>query len=229
MKLGLIADIHGNHLAFKRVLNVLLNEVDRILFLGDLCGHYPFVEECVSLWDKRIVGVRGNHDQIFLDCASQASVPPQSYRDKYGSALSRSLSRASEETLALVKSWPVSQNLELGAGVACFHGAPWDPLGGRVYPDFKGWDRFNEVSSGVIAMGQTHYPFIKRHGDKLIINPGSVGQPRDIGNSASYATVDVESDKAEIFRVPFDPAELIEDARQHNAAIPYLCDIFSRT
>ena len=80
MKIGLISDIHGNSPALKAVLSALLDEVDQIVFSGDLCGYYPFVEECLALWDEnRILGIRGNHDQILIECSRNRTQPSSDY------------------------------------------------------------------------------------------------------------------------------------------------------
>lgn len=230
MRVGLISDIHGNSRALNAVLPRLLGEVDQILFLGDLCGYYPFVEKCVALWDEgRIVGVRGNHDQILLDCLENGTQPSTDYQARYGSALLRTLQNLSSKSLSLLQSLPVARTLTLrGVVLALYHGAPWDPMEGRVYPDDDNWDRFSDVPGDVILLGHTHYPLIRRHRDKLIINPGSVGQPRDRPGRASFAILDAASGIVQHHRVPFDAQSLIEDAKMHDPDLPYLVEVLTR-
>lgn len=230
MRIGCISDIHGNSTALTAVMSVLLDEVDSILFLGDLCGYYPFVEECVNLMPRnRIIGIRGNHDQVLLDCLESEAQPSSEYRARYGSALGRSLGSLSSSTISVLQSLPHSRLLSLdGVAVALYHGAPWNPLEGRVYPDFDDWDRFSSVPADVILLGQTHHPFAKRHRDKLIVNPGSVGQPRDRSGEACFAILDLASGAVEHSRVPFDPRTLIADAREHDPENPYLADVLVR-
>lgn len=126
MRIGIISDIHGNSPALKAVLAELLDEVDQILFLGDLCGYYPFVDECVSLWDEdRIVGVRGNHDQVLLDCLQSGAQPSTDYQARYGSALMRALQKLSSSSVSLLQSLPLSRTLTLnGVVFALYHGTP---------------------------------------------------------------------------------------------------------
>jgi len=229
MRIGLISDIHGNSSALRAVLPALLAEVDRILFLGDLCGYYPFVEECVELWDKtRMVGIRGNHDQILLNCWQNRTQPTPDYRAKYGSALIRSLQNLSASSVSLLQSLPLTRTLSLnGVVLTLFHGTPWDPLEGRVYPDYDNWDRFSNVPGDVILLGQTHYPLVKRYRDKLIVNPGSVGQPRDRAGGACFAILDLTSGVVQHHRIPFDFQCLIEDAQKHDPDLPYLVDVLA--
>jgi len=230
MKIGVMSDIHGNSPALEAVLPVLFDETDQVLFLGDLCGYYPFVEECVALWDHdRIVGVRGNHDQLLLDCLQSHASPPPAYQTSYGSALTRTLQRLSPSSVSLLQSLPVSRTLHIeGRVLALYHGTPWDPLNGRLYPDDDRLDQFASIPAEIILLGHTHYPFTKRYQDKLIMNPGSVGQPRDRGGGACAAIVDVATGEVEHRRVPYDPRRLIEDARQHDPEVPYLVNVLTR-
>jgi len=230
MRIGLISDVHGNSVALKAVLAELLPEADQIIFLGDLCGYYPFVNECVDLWRQdRIVGIRGNHDQVLLDCLRSGVQPDGEYQRRYGSALGRTLRDLSSLAKALLQSLPVSRTLTVGGtDLSLFHGAPWDPLEGRVYPDYDAWDRFADVSGDVVLLGHTHYPFVKRCHGKLIVNPGSVGQARDHRGGASFAILDLTSGEVQHRHLSFDPQRLVEDAQRHDPSLPYLVEVLVR-
>ncbi len=56
----------------------------------------------------------------------------------------------------------------------------------------------------MLALGHTHVPFVKQVGGTLVLNPGSVGQPRDDDQRASYAMLDLDGMEAEICRVEYD-------------------------
>ena len=230
MRIGLISDIHGNSPALKAVIGRLMADTNQILFLGDLCGYYPFVNECVALWDSEyIVGVRGNHDQILLDCIKSQIQPSLEYDSHYGSALRRSLGSLSWETQRFLEALPLSRLLTVcGSTLALYHGAPWDPLEGRVYPDYKEWDRFSDVAGDVVLLGHTHYPFVKYHKGKLIVNPGSVGQPRDHSAGACYAELNLNSGEVRYHRVTYHKSLIIDDARLHDPHKPYLVEVLTR-
>lgn len=223
MRIGILADIHGNSPALELILPSLLNQVEKIMFLGDLCGYYPFVEECLSLWDQeRIIAVRGNHDEVLVRCIERQEPPKKEYEESYGSALRRTLGNLSNRSVSMLKSLPLSKLLSIkGVKFALYHGSPWDPLEGRVYPDYDDWDRFNEVAADIILLGHTHYPFVKYHLGKLIVNPGSVGQPRDYACRACFAILEVPGRTIEHHRVQFDPTRLIEDAQGHDPDSSY--------
>ena len=229
MKIGLISDVHGNSPALHAVL-AALRDVELIFFMGDFVGYYPFVNECSTCWDTdRITGVLGNHDQLLLNCLHQGEMPGSSYCDRYGSALARSLKDLSPEARALVESWPQHRTLEPGGlSVAMFHGAPWDPLEGRVYPDFADWSRFEQCREEVILLGHTHYPMVQRWHGKTIINPGSVGQPRRSSGAAEFAVLDTSAVDVEFHRAQYDAGEVIADARRHDPRIAYLAEVLTR-
>lgn len=230
MKLGLISDVHGNSDALASVLKSLWDEVDQILFLGDLCGYYPFVNECVDLWrDDRILGVRGNHDQVLVDCLNRGEMPSQAYHGKYGSALQRALPTLTAKSRELIQSLPLQREFTVESqSILMTHGAPWDQLEGRVYPDCAEWDRFDACPADVILLGHTHYPLVKIQGKKLIVNPGSVGQPRDRSGAACYAVLKLPSREVTQHRVPYDPNAVIRDAREHDPNMPYLETVLTR-
>lgn len=227
MKLGLIADIHGNSPALKAVLSRLHETVDHILFLGDLCGYYYFVNDCLELWDEnKITSVRGNHDDVLLQSYAAGDIPDMEYQKRYGTALERSRKSLSEKRRGLIESWPVQRELMMGqTSISMFHGTPWDPLQGRVYPDFAEWERFSACKSDVIVMGHTHYPLYKIWHDKRIINPGSVGQPRDRSGKAQYAVLDLSSGQVTHRDIPYDKTIIIEDVVKHDSNISYLLEV----
>lgn len=227
MKIGLIADIHGNFPAFKSVMSLFDRQVDKILFAGDLAGYYPFVNECINLWNEdRIISVLGNHDYVLLECLRQRIIPEKRYNSQFGFALERSLKNISNKTEKILKSWPKAKELTIGKkSILIIHGAPWDSLNGRVYPDFNDWVYFDKYPYDIFILGQTHYPLVKIWKKKMIINPGSVGQARDKISGACCAILNTHSDEVTHFRVVYDASTVITDAKKYNPDIPYLYEI----
>jgi len=230
VRVAVLADVHGNPPALKAVLDAIRGQVDRVLFLGDLFGYYPFVNECVEMaagiLDK---GVLGNHDQVLLTCLAARSEPPAEYTARYGGALSRSLRELSPAAAALAQSWPKQRSIQVGDdSLLLCHGAPWDVLEGRVYPDFRQWERFDDCAEGIVLMGHTHYPMLKSWNGKLIVNPGSVGQARDRSGEACYAILQLPERTATLHRAPYDASRMINDARAHEPKLPYLWEVLTR-
>ena len=230
MKVGMIADIHGNLPAFEAVLNDMKDQTEQILFLGDLVGYYGFSEECARLLDSpEFISIRGNHDQVFLNAFENNQPVPEDYTRRYGSALARNMAEFSNAVGVQVKLWPLSRKLQLSSlSIAMYHGSPWDVLEGRIYPDFPDWQKFETCPEDIILLGNTHYPFVKVWKNKIISNPGSVGQPRNGGGKAHYAVLDTDLKQIELKAVSYDAASIIEDAEKYDPQNEYLVKIFQR-
>jgi putative phosphoesterase len=229
MRIGIFSDVHGNASALRPVLQELMSNSEVLLFLGDLAGYYGFVNDCANLWPAQVIGVRGNHDEVLLKALAEAKAPAPTYFSRYGSALWRSAQTLSPEARSLMEALPAQRTLDFdGVRVAMFHGAPWDPLNGRVYPDFAEWEKFEAVDADVVLLGHTHYPMAQERGQRLIVNPGSVGQARDGSGAACFAIFETGSRTVELKRVAFDCGEVIRDAKEHDPELPYLWEVLTR-
>lgn len=137
----------------------------------------------------------GNHDHMILSRNARDIAP-------YEPAVSYSRERLSGEMrkeLGLLNSYAAID------GIYLCHGTPEDPLNGRAYPDTPVDSYINGCrENDVIIMGHTHYPMCKRYNNTMIMNPGSVGQPRDGDSRASFGLLDTESMGVRIFRVEYD-------------------------
>ncbi|WP_457555538.1 metallophosphoesterase family protein [Candidatus Pyrohabitans sp.] len=195
-RLNLIADVHGNLPALEAVLDEL--PVAETLHLGDVVGYNPYAREVIELFqERRIASVMGNHDNAVLT-GNVSWFNPVAAR-----AILWTRERLSEEEFAYLASLP----LEIKNQVYAVHGSPRRRLEEYVFPDYP-----DEVLSAllrlagrrILAMGHTHIPFWRRVGDALVLNPGSVGQPRDGDARASFATVNIATLEVEIVRVEYD-------------------------
>lgn len=200
MRIGVIADIHGNSYGLNAVLTDMeqLN-IKHILIAGDFVGYYPFVNEVFSLLQsKNITCVLGNHDCYLLGRISVSEDLRLSYKLDY---IERIISKKNTDWLSGL---PAQRNLELGGlnWILC-HGSPWD-IEEYIYPDRSDYKRFAELGTDIVVMGHTHIPMINRAGNVLLVNPGSCGQPRDFYPLASYAVVETETRDVEIRRVFYD-------------------------
>jgi len=231
MRLGILSDIHGNHVALTAVLEEFRRQnVTNLLFLGDLVGYYPFAKECVFMLSEfRVTSVRGNHDHIALNCLEAGTHTDERYRRAYGSALDRALDQKDAATETFLREMPLERRVRLeNRTLLLSHGSPWDVLEGRVYPDFKEWQRFEQMKTDVVLLGHTHYPLQHQCGSVLVLNPGSVGQARQRYAMACAAVLDVSSLTASMLEIPYDPAPLIADARMYDPDLPYLIKVLQR-
>jgi predicted phosphodiesterase len=221
MRICVFSDIHGNGPAFRNALKMIKKEgADLNIFLGDLCGYYFDQEE---IWQEIItlpslVACIGNHDRIFLKILEGDEVLRKDYRERYGHSLEYLLEERNNDMIMWFSEIPQSYVCP-SYQFAAFHGAPWDPMEGYVYPDSQP-GKFLDESASIFFLGHTHYPMEKIVGNKLVINPGSLGQPRN-GGWPTYAVVDLSTREVLFRKVPYDKAKLMKqiDERDSN---PYL-------
>ncbi len=227
MRIGLIADIHGNLLALEAVLSALGRDgVDDLICLGDVASLGPQPAEVIAR--LRALGcpvVMGNTDAWLL------STPATEHPDPDVRAFRRlnawCAAQLSARELAAVESYPPSIARSLGAAgtLLCFHGSPrsyYDVIEATTSDDAL-HDMLGDAPATIMAGGHTHVPMLRRYGDARLVNPGSVGLPgtgaatphnRD-PSWAEYAVLSVLDDGVAIAfrRLPLDVDAMIERAR----------------
>ncbi|AGB05074.1 phosphoesterase, MJ0936 family [Aciduliprofundum sp. MAR08-339] len=213
--LALISDIHGNLPALKVVLEEI-GEADLILCAGDVVGYNPWPNEVIWEIRKRdIQCIRGNHDRaVIYDDYSRFNT----YAAMAGAWTRSVLTRVNLEYLYSLKD---SMLVEYeGRRIAVHHGAPFDE-DYYVYPEDAGESLLRYENPDMLVLGHTHVPFVKKFENGVIINPGSVGQPRDGDPRASFAIVDLDNGVYEIRRVEY-PIDEVYNAIIENDLPPIL-------
>jgi putative phosphoesterase len=207
MRIAFISDIHGNIDALKQVLSFIEKQgADKLLFLGDAVGYLPYgVEVLAALGVAGAQCLMGNHEAMML------GLLPVEGRNNEVYKLDEQDRRFNDSQRQKLASWPRVSEMSAGKlNILCVHGSPAEPLAGYVYPD-SDLDAWTELPYDIIVMGHTHYPFARNHGNKLFINPGSVGLPRDQGDLSSLAILDVEEMKVMHYRIRFDVNKVLSD------------------
>lgn len=204
MKIALISDVHGNYPALLAALESKeFREANEAYCLGDLVGYYPYPDECVKrVAREKIPCVMGNHDY--------GLVVNKPCRDNKVGVKSLELTRklVSRETTAFLAKLPKKLVVKIGGRkLFLVHGSPENLLDGYVNPEDE-----VEVPNGfdILAMGHTHKPFFRKKRGKLVVNPGSVGQPRDARGGACFAIIDLDGLKVKFYRVPYDVSSIIK-------------------
>lgn len=207
MRIGLLADIHANLPALDSVL-ADMPPVDIHVCVGDIIGYNPWPAECVSrIQNLCSVVVQGNHDRTVRT--------PNRYRHNRmaEAGLSLALEQLSETQLAWLES--LSRTATISESYLMVHSHPDESKRGEyVYPDdFPKIPDYVESYRGCI-LGHTHVQHATKIDDCLIVNPGSVGQPRDGDNRAAYAILDTSTDTIELCRVEYDIERVQEKIRE---------------
>lgn len=199
MKILVVADIHSNWAA----LSAIRETFDCCLMLGDVVDYGTDPLPCID-WCKSTAAyaVRGNHDH-----AVAQHVTPQE-----GGGFRR-LARATrplhwdaidQPRMRYLARLPVTQHVELdGRRIYLVHATPRDALDEYLSDDAAAWEaRLRGVDADLICVGHTHRPLHLDLGGKEVLNPGSVGQPRDGDPRAAYAVI--ENGRVEFRRVEYD-------------------------
>jgi predicted phosphodiesterase len=178
MRLGVIADIHGNLVALEAVLGELERaRVERLVCLGDVAALGPQPAEVLA----RLRGlgcpcVMGNTDAWLLgDPAFGSDNPVLAEMTRWCTG------RLSDEDRALVRAFPPVLEVPLDAGrtLLCFHGSPrsFDDVIAATTPDAAIAAMLDGREAAIMAGGHTHVQLLRRYGASIIVNVGSVGLP----------------------------------------------------
>ena len=234
MAFAMISDIHSNIEALTRVFADIEEQgITEILCLGDVVGYGPNPVECTDLvMTKSRVTLKGNHDEALVHGAYAFNVRAQKAIDWTRDQLKPGFFSGS----AVRRRWEYLTNLPLRHeeyGFQFIHGSPRDPTNEYILATEIGFgpnDKFEEIFASfdkALFVGHTHLPCVitadyetATAGDlnyewsmsendvKVIVNIGSVGQPRDRDNRACYAIVD--DDKIRWRRVEYDFSKTID-------------------
>jgi predicted phosphodiesterase len=196
--LGLLSDAHGSREGFDLGRRVLLDSgADCLWFLGDAVGYLPGTAVVDALLREDVSALRGNHDQAVLDSGLLDGPTGPSEQVLRHAEVAAALTPDQRDLLARL---PIRHEIYTEVGwVLLVHGSPHDPLHGYVYPDTN-LGPFVGDGYRVVVMGQTHWPFVRTHGDTTFVNVGSCGLPRDCGEHGSVALLDTDSGQARVLR-----------------------------
>ena len=81
----------------------------------------------------------------------------------------------------------------------------------------------------LVVMGHTHYPLVKKQGGTLLVNPGSVGQPRNRRPGAAWAIFDTADRTVQLRSESYDSSDLVRECRLRHPELPYLSEVLLRT
>ncbi|KPK63063.1 MAG: hypothetical protein AMK73_05455, partial [Planctomycetes bacterium SM23_32] len=188
MMIALISDVHGNLEALQAVLDEA-GGADAVYCCGDVVGYGPNPNECCQLLRQcGVQTVKGNHDNT---CAMMEDMEPCSSMARQSFHWTHE--RLTAENIEWLLSLPLRMDVD---GMSLVHGCPGTPyemLNTYVldyfYSDKQYEELLGRVSGDRLVLGHTHIPL--SHGlNSKVINPGSLGQPRDGNWRPSYAIVE---------------------------------------
>ena len=217
MPILVISDIHANLTALEAVLSEA-GEFSATWCLGDLVGYGPDPNECINLVKDlpELKCIIGNHD-----AAALKQIDPNSFNPEARAAIYWTQKTLSKSGMAFLSSLPEIIELE---HVSLTHGSPRHPVWEYILDVPTATSNFDYFQTPLCFVGHTHLPVIYSLDDndplahqnipepnqetslpsRAIINPGSVGQPRDHDPRAAYAIYHPEADIWDYRRVSYD-------------------------
>ena len=219
MRVAVLSDIHSNLQALEAVL-ASIGSVDAIWQLGDIVGYGPDPGAVVQrLREVGAIGVRGNHD-----AAAVGDLSVEDFNADARVAVEWTRAHLNEETRAYLAALP-EVIVPDGFDFTLAHGSPRDPIWEYLIDTRAARENLSAFATTYCLVGHTHVPLVLRqrriHMEDLavdaesrlrlderraILNPGSVGQPRDGDRDASYMIVDPAAGLAMWQRVRYDVA-----------------------
>ncbi|KDE60284.1 DNA repair protein [Halostagnicola sp. A56] len=210
MNVGLISDIHGNRIALKAVLEDM-PPVDELVCAGDVVGYNPWPAECVEALragailsavgtragaprDRDVPTVLGNHD------AAVAEGSTFRFNGMARAGVEHARSTLTDDQRDWLAALP-EKRLAFDGRLKLVHGHPDDPDRYTRPEDFS--PRLLE-DEDVLVLGHTHVQHVETYAEGIVVNPGSVGQPRDGDPRAGYAVVDLDAMTVDTHRVEYD-------------------------
>jgi diadenosine tetraphosphatase ApaH/serine/threonine PP2A family protein phosphatase len=221
LRVAVLSDIHSNRQALEAVLAATEEAgVEQTWCLGDMVGYGAEPDACTALVRERCsTCLVGNHDLALL-----GALDISTFSEAAAAAVEWTRANVSEETLEFLRSLEptASQN-----GVGLFHASPRDPIWEYVLSTDQAEAGFEASEERVGLIGHSHIAlfFVRaagRHGGRAqgaqasdgaeveidegewLLNPGSVGQPRDSDPRAAWLELDTERWLATYHRVPYE-------------------------
>ena len=239
MLYGICSDIHSNATAFKAVLESMRdNGVERKVCLGDIVGYGVDTDECVDLVRENMdFCLIGNHDSVAVKNESSEGFNPYAKQ-----AIEWTQKHLSKDSVAYIRSLPyIHEENDI-----CFvHASPLSPADWVYVTDLEdALNAFDHFSERYCFVGHTHspviiasrpmaipkildeYEYVIANTERLLVNVGSVGQPRDRDPRACWCLLDTETKCVRLIRVDYDIRET--QNRMKKAGMPsFLIDRLS--
>ena len=215
MRIAVLSDIHSNLAALDAVTRDM-QRIDEVWVLGDVVGYGPQPNKVIAT--LQALGARtvmGNHDG-----AAIGTVDARDFNPDAGRAIAWTGQSLDDNARAYLSALP---EVRTDGDLTAVHGSPRDPVWEYVTSPGLAALNFAAFETRLCLFGHTHIPIVfRQHGDTVVtipvrpgavvdldasrclINPGSVGQPRDGNPDSSYLVLDTDAGRLEFRRVKYD-------------------------
>jgi diadenosine tetraphosphatase ApaH/serine/threonine PP2A family protein phosphatase len=217
LRVAVLSDIHANRQALEAVLGAVDEAgVDEVWCLGDMVGYGADPDACTALMQERAsLCLVGNHDLALL-----GALDISTFSEAAATAVDWTRENAAEETLGYLRSLEPAASR---AGVGLFHASPRDPIWEYVLSTDQADAGLDAQEERVGLIGHSHIALffvraashaqgaqapggteVELGEGEWLLNPGSVGQPRDGDPRAAWLELDTEGWLARYHRLPYD-------------------------
>lgn len=242
MDIAVIADIHSNYIALEHCMNHALKRgIRTFLFLGDYIGEMAYPERTMTLlakyrkkFDCRFI--RGNKEKYWLDYRNNGEEGWPEYNSTTG-ALYYAYQLLTEQDLTFFEHLPITDTYSFHGfpSITVCHGSPRNEREHLILDE--------ELTAGLLEQSETDYilcahthvqgkfilPATDKHGEKVVLNPGSVGLPLESKAPAQFMILHGENNswREEFVQVEYDVEEVIRQLEKSGLAsrAPYWCKI----
>jgi diadenosine tetraphosphatase ApaH/serine/threonine PP2A family protein phosphatase len=229
VRVAVISDVHANLYALEAVLGEIDREPPEQLWcLGDTVGYGPHPNECRALVQERCdLVLIGNHDLVAL---GSAEVDVEDFNPDAAAASRWTSGELTDESRRFLESLEPSAEVE---GVQLFHGSPRDPVWEYVLDELVALQSLALTSAPLVLVGHTHVSTAVVLSDaglegghvpgeldarvdegRWLLNPGSVGQPRDGNPDAAFLELDLEARSVRFRRVAYPVSRTQDEIRK---------------
>ena len=213
MRIAVISDIHGNLYSLLRVLeDIDSQDVDSIICLGDLVGYGPHPNEVIAMMRKKhITCLKGNYDASVVD--NDFTYIRRTNTNDF--SLPWTVEELRNSNIYYLANLPTEMTMNIcGKKIRFVHGSPRKI---NEYMDKNNADKetiMAELEEDILVCAHTHLPSVEQFGDKLLINDGSVGKPKNGSPEATYVLLDLYNEatpKVKVRSVEYDFAKIMKD------------------
>jgi predicted phosphodiesterase len=229
VRIAVISDVHANLYALEAVLGEIDREPpDALWCLGDTVGYGPRPNECCDLVRERSdLVLIGNHDLVAL---GSADVGLEEFNPEAAEASLWTSEQLSPQSRRFLEALQPTAAIE---GVELFHGSPRDPVWEYVLSELVALESLMATAAPLVLVGHTHVATaVVLDGNNLegrvapegfeaqldrgrwLLNPGSVGQPRDGNPEAAFLELDLAAKRGRFRRVAYPVARTQEEIRE---------------
>ena len=180
------------------MLDIKKNKIEKIFCLGDIVNYYYEPHKCIDLLIKNNVKcIKGNHETIFFKTL-ESKKKAKKFSKIYGNSIFKNFKLLKKKHILFLKSLRSQFRFSLNKKKFFLaHGSPWNK-NFYLYPNVKEiwFKKLLKYKFDYCVLGHTHIPMIKNlTNNKVVLNPGSIGQPRNKSVNAQWLIFDTKSQK----------------------------------